>query len=191
MTIWRNEIAAGRLGCCPRFASQLGVRGRNRAQLALLLELLDQALLQNRAALLVGEPAAPFFLRHEPRRAQLGLEVRARRELFAHVLDGLLDGVQDLLVRHLDRGIALGLLDQQLFVHHLGQDLAPGRVAPGRILRDLRSLRLREHQLLLNLGGEDRLRAHDRHNAVHGMTQRRAPLRRRRGHGAGGQGHRE
>src|SRR5207248_7608622 len=57
ITIWRKEMAAGRLACCSRFDSQrphLGVRRRNRPQFPLLLESLDQPLLQDRATLLVG-----------------------------------------------------------------------------------------------------------------------------------------
>src|SRR6266550_2459871 len=53
----------------------LGVRRRNRPQFPLLLESLDQPLLQDRATLLVGEPAAPFLFRHEPGRAKLRLEL--------------------------------------------------------------------------------------------------------------------
>ena len=118
----------------------LGVRGGDRPQLAFLLQPLDQALLQDRAALLVGEPAAPFLLRHEPGRAQLGLELRDRGELLAHVLDRLLDGVLDFLVGHLDGRVALGLLHQQLFIDHLRQNLAPRRVPPRGVFRDLRPL---------------------------------------------------
>src|SRR5216117_2532179 len=97
----------------------LGVRRRNRPQFPLLLESLDQPLLQDRATLLVGEPATPFLFGHEPGRAKLRLELRDRGELLAHVLDGLLDRVLHFLVRHLDRGVALRLLHQQLLVHHL------------------------------------------------------------------------
>src|SRR2546426_10146744 len=49
----------------------LGVRRRNRPQFPLLLESLDQPLLQDRATLLVGEPAAPFLFRHEIGRAHV------------------------------------------------------------------------------------------------------------------------
>jgi len=154
----------------------LGVRGGDRPQLALLFQPLDQPLLQNRAALLVGEPAAPLLLGHEPRRAQLRLELGDRGELLAHVLHRLLDRVLDLLIGHLDRGVALGLLHQQLLIHHLRQDLTPRRVPAGRVLGDLRPLRLRQHELLLHLRGEDRLGAHHRHDTVHGPRRRRAPL---------------
>src|SRR5207237_1212705 len=158
----------------------LGVGRRDRPQLALLFQGLDQALLQDRAALLVGEPAAPFLLRHEPGRAQLCLELGDRGELLAHVLHRLLDRVLDFLIGHLDGGVALGLLHQQLFIHHLRQDLAPRRVPPRGVFRDLRPLRLRQHQLLFDLRGEDRLRPHHRDDAVHGARRRRAALRRRR-----------
>src|SRR5437867_2166028 len=117
-----------------------GLRRRNRPQFPLLLESLDQALLQDRATLLVGEPAAPFLFGHEPGRAKLRLELRDRGELLAHVLDGLLDRVLHFLVRHLDRGVALRLLHQQLLIHHLREDLAPRGVAPRRVPRDLRAL---------------------------------------------------
>ena len=43
---------------------------------------------------------------------QLRLEFRDRGELLAHVLDGLLDRVLHFLIRHLDRGVPLRLLDQ-------------------------------------------------------------------------------
>src|SRR5207249_2325017 len=84
--------------------------------------------------------APPFFRGHEPGRAKLRLELRDRGELLAHVLDGLLDRVLHFLVRHLDRGVALRLLHQQLLVHHLREDLPPRGVAPRRVLRDLLAL---------------------------------------------------
>src|SRR6185437_6685518 len=172
----------------------LGVRRRNRPQLPLLLQPLDQPLLQDRATLLVGEPTTPFLLGHEPGRAQLRLELRGRRELLAHVLNSLLDRVLHFLVRHLDGGVPLRLLHQQLLVHHLREDLVPRGVPPRGVLRDLGALRLRQDELLFHLRREDRLRADDRHDAVHRAVGRRPALRRharRRGRQGGKRRHEE
>jgi len=116
--------------------------------------------------LLVGEPAAPFFLREELGGAQLCLKIGCGAELLPHVLHGLLNLVLHLLVGDFDGGVPLRLLDQELLVHHLSQDLAPRGIPPGRIGRDLQPLRLCEHQLLFDLGREDRLGPHDRDDAV-------------------------
>src|SRR5437667_39281 len=140
--------------------------GGNRAQLSFLAQLVEEALLQAGAALLVVEPAAPFFLREELGGAHLCLKIGCGAELLPHVLHGLLNLVLHLLVGDFDGGVPLRLLDQELLVHHLSQDLAPRGTPPGRIGRDLQPLRLCEHQLLFDLGREDRLGPHDRDDAV-------------------------
>src|SRR2546422_5322928 len=71
------------------------------------------------------------------------------------------------LVRHLDRGVALRLLHQQLLVHHLREDLAPRGVTPRRVRRDLRALRLRQDELLFHLRHEED-RKSTRLNSSHG-----------------------
>src|SRR3989442_804197 len=109
----------------------LRIRGVDWPQLPLLPQLIEQALLQNPAALLIRQPAAPFFLRQELGGAELRLKLGDRRELLPHVLYGLLDLVLDFLVGDLDRGVALCLLDHQLLVHHLTEHLAPRRGPAG------------------------------------------------------------
>src|SRR3989441_10463305 len=91
----------------------LRIGRRDRPQLALALQLFDQPLLQDRAALLVGEPAPPLLFGHEPRGLKLRPDLRDGRELLAHVLDRLLHGFLDFLLRHPDGGVALRLLHHQ------------------------------------------------------------------------------
>src|SRR2546426_10903309 len=106
---------------------------RDGPQLALLTQLVQQPVAQNRAALVVCEPTPPLLLGPEARGPQLRLELRPGGELLADVLDRLLDLVLDLPVRHLEVRVPLRLLHEQLLFHHLSEDLPPQRRPPRRI----------------------------------------------------------
>src|SRR5207247_1872354 len=113
-TICRNEIAAGRFGCCARLSSQnwricASVRG-------------------------IGP------------------------------------------VCRLDRRVPLRLRDHHLLIHPLTEHLAPRRGPAGGIGGERHPLRLRQHELLLHLRRENRLRPHDRHDAVDGPSRGQLPL---------------
>src|SRR2546425_8477451 len=90
-----------------------------------------------------------------------------------------LDLVLDFLVGALDRGVALCLLDHQLLVPHLTEHLAPRRGPAGGFGGGRHPLRLARTELLLHLRREDRLRPHDRHDAVDGPGRGQLPLARR------------
>src|SRR2546426_5216031 len=139
----------------------LRVGGRNGTQLVLPLQLLDEALLQNRPALVVGQPAAPFLFGDEACGAKLRLEVEGGGELLADVLDRLLHLALDLFSRPLHAVVAHGLSPQQLFVHHLIQELAPHGLLSRRVVRDLRPLRALQDELLFDLRPQNRYRADD------------------------------
>src|SRR5207244_8236751 len=147
---------------------------RDGPQLALLTQLIQQPVAQNRATLIVCEPTPPLLLGPEPRRPQLRLELRPGGELLAHVLDRLLDLVLDLPVRHLEVRVPLRLLHEQLVLHHLSENLPPQRRPPRRIGRELLAFGLHEGELLLHLRGRDGRGAHDGDDAVHDLAGRSA-----------------
>jgi len=68
-----------------------------------------------------------------------------------HLLHAALDGVLHLLVRHLDRGVPLRLLHEQLLVDHLTEHLPLDGLSARRIRRELQALRLLENEPLLEL----------------------------------------
>ena len=140
---------------------------RDRLELAIGAQLVDQPILQRGAALLVTEPAPVLLRRLKARLPELFLVVDFGLEVVSHFPDLLLDPVGDLLIGHRDRGVPKRLLDQQLFVDDRRDDLAPRGVQPFLRLRELHSLRLATEELLVHLGGEHGPVADHRDDVVH------------------------
>src|SRR5438874_1754860 len=115
--------------------AHLRFRRRDGTELALLLLRFNQPAREQRAALLVGQPAPPFFHGAEPGRAQLIAKVGLRAELLADILVGLLHLIQHFLLCDLHVRIALRLLHEQLFLDHLVEHVAPQLGAPGGVRR--------------------------------------------------------
>ena len=159
----------------------------DRLQLALLPQELKQPVSQDLAPLLLGQEATPLFDRREARQPELRVERRVVRVVAPNAPHRLLDRLLHLLVRDLDGGVPLGLLNQDLVLDDLQQDLLARGGPAGRIGRHRLALRLGGDEHLLDLRLEDRLAADDRHDAVEGPRPPAPPRRLSRRHSEGQQ----
>ncbi len=85
---------------------------RDRLELPIGAQLVDQTILQRGAALLFAEPPAVLLRRLESRFPELFLVVHLGLKVVPDLPDLLLDAVGDLLIGHRDGGVAERLLDQ-------------------------------------------------------------------------------
>ena len=153
--------------------THLRIRRRNRLQLPLLPLRFDQPLCIELPPLLVGEPAAPFLHRTEVRLLDLLAELDLGRELLPDVLVRLLHLIEYFLVGDLDRRVALRLLHEQLQLNQVVEDLVAHQHAARGVRRQRLPLRLGLDHLLLDLRGQNRPRADDRHDTIDRLLRAR------------------